>query len=54
MDQKVICTEEAEDQLFDILEYWKGKIQSFSYSIKIKNDLDQKPELILQNPFIGK
>jgi plasmid stabilization system protein ParE len=54
MDQKVIWTEEAEEQFFGILEYWKNRTQSFSYSIKIKNDLDQKLELILQNPFIGK
>jgi plasmid stabilization system protein ParE len=54
MGQKVIWTEEAEEQFFGILEYWKNRTQSFSYSIKIKNDLDQKLELILQNPIIGK
>ncbi len=54
MDQRIVWTEDAEDQLFDILEYWKKRNQSLSYPIKIKNEVDFKLQLILQNPEIGR
>lgn len=54
MDERVVWTDEAEDQLFNVLDYWKNRTQSYSYPIKIKEELDQRIEFILENHLIGK
>jgi plasmid stabilization system protein ParE len=54
MDEKVVWTDEADEQLFNVLDYWKNRTQSYSYPIKIKKELDQRIQIILQNPLIGK
>lgn len=54
MAKKIIWSSRAKNDLFDILQFWKQKNKSISYSKKLYQLFLYNLDLVSHNPFIGK
>lgn len=52
--RRIIWSDEAEKDRFDILDYWKNRTKSIIYSKKLDQLLLEKLKLISQYPYTGR
>lgn len=54
MGSRIIWSDQASSDLFDILEYWNKRTGSKRYSVKLYNEVKSVLKLIKNFPLIGK
>lgn len=54
MDKRVIWSDKARQELFEVLEFWKTNNQSNTYSLHLYQKIQINIKYISENNFIGK